>query len=90
MSDAASQPDRPFLIAAPPTLAAMALAVTAVASGSDGGRVATLAGIYALLVVGYQFVFGRLGALSLGQKRFLRLGRVCHGAAGDDVRIGPF
>jgi branched-chain amino acid transport system permease protein len=74
MSDAAAQPDRPFLVVAPPALAAAALAVHAIASGSDGGRVATLAGIYALLVVGYQFVFGRLGALSLGQSAFFGLG----------------
>jgi branched-chain amino acid transport system permease protein len=74
MSDAAAQPDRPFIIVAPPALAAAALAVTALVSGTDGARVATVAGIYALLVIGYQFVFGRLGALSLGQSAFFGLG----------------
>ena len=37
-------------------------------------RLFTLAGIYALLVLGYQFVFGHAGALSLTQGTFFGLG----------------
>ena len=33
-------------------------------------RVFTLAGIYALLVIGYQFIFGHAGALALTQGAF--------------------
>ncbi|MSO88929.1 MAG: branched-chain amino acid ABC transporter ATP-binding protein/permease [Rhodospirillaceae bacterium] len=37
-------------------------------------RVLAIAGIYALLVIGYQFVFGHAGALSLAQAAFFGLG----------------
>jgi len=37
-------------------------------------RLFTLAGVYALLVLGYQFVFGHAGALSLTQGTFFGLG----------------
>jgi branched-chain amino acid transport system ATP-binding protein/branched-chain amino acid transport system permease protein len=37
-------------------------------------RVLTLAGCYAILVMGYQFVFGHLGALSLAQGTFFGIG----------------
>jgi branched-chain amino acid transport system permease protein len=37
-------------------------------------RVLTLAGAYAIVVMGYQFVFGHLGALSLAQGTFFGLG----------------
>ncbi len=43
-------------------------------SGSYDLRIFTLAGIYALLVIGYQFVFGRIGALALTQGSFFGLG----------------
>ena len=37
-------------------------------------RVLTLCGIYALLVLGYQFVFGHAGAVSLAQATFFGIG----------------
>ncbi|HUT48999.1 MAG TPA: branched-chain amino acid ABC transporter ATP-binding protein/permease [Alphaproteobacteria bacterium] len=37
-------------------------------------RVLTLAGTYAILVMGYQFVFGQLGVLSLAQGAFFGIG----------------
>lgn len=37
-------------------------------------RLFTLAGVYALLVLGYQFIFGHVGALSLTQGAFFGLG----------------
>lgn len=43
-------------------------------AGSYGVRLATMAGIYALLALGYQVVFGRLGALSLAQGAFFGIG----------------
>ncbi|HEX9464033.1 MAG TPA: ATP-binding cassette domain-containing protein [Alphaproteobacteria bacterium] len=68
-----SAPERPFLVAVPPAVAVAAL-LFYTASNAHGVRLATLAGIYALLVIGYQFVFGRLGALSLAQGAFFGLG----------------
>ena len=38
-------------------------------------RLMTVAGIYALLVIGYQFIFGHAGALSLAQGTFFGLGK---------------
>jgi branched-chain amino acid transport system permease protein len=69
----AAHPDRPLLIATPPALAAAALIAFAI-YGRDGVHVATVAGITALTVTGYQFVFGRLGGLSLAQGAFYGLG----------------
>jgi branched-chain amino acid transport system permease protein len=43
-------------------------------AGSYGIRLATVAGIYALLAIGYQVVFGQLGALSLAQGAFFGIG----------------
>ncbi|WP_193179465.1 branched-chain amino acid ABC transporter ATP-binding protein/permease [Nisaea sediminum] len=52
-----------------------ALAVHAVAfAGGYGHDVLTRAGIYAIAAIGYQLVFGRLGALSLAQGCFFGLG----------------
>jgi branched-chain amino acid transport system permease protein len=45
-------------------------------------RVFTLAGIYALLVLGYQFVFGHAGALALTQGAFFGLGAYVTGILG--------
>lgn len=47
--------------------------VLALASSYDL-RVLTLAGIYILMVLGYQFIFGHAGALSLAQGAFFGLG----------------
>jgi branched-chain amino acid transport system permease protein len=45
-------------------------------------RLMTVAGIYALLVIGYQFVFGHAGALSLAQGTFFGLGAYVTGILG--------
>jgi branched-chain amino acid transport system permease protein len=45
-------------------------------------RVLTIAGIYALLVIGYQFVFGHAGALALTQGAFFGLGAYVTGILG--------
>ena len=74
MAAAPALPERQLLIAAPPALAAAALVVHSALGGAGGAQVATEAGIYTLLVLGYQFVFGRLGALSLAQGAFFGLG----------------
>jgi len=57
-------------ICAAAALAAYAFAV----ADSYVLRVLTLAGTYAILVMGYQFVFGQLGALSLAQGAFFGIG----------------
>ncbi|HEX9466505.1 MAG TPA: branched-chain amino acid ABC transporter ATP-binding protein/permease [Alphaproteobacteria bacterium] len=55
-------------------------------SGAYDLRVFTLAGIYALLVLGYQFIFGHAGALALTQGSFFGLG--AYVAAIGAVRYG--
>jgi len=60
---------------APLTAAAGGLAIWPfVFSGAYDLRLFTLAGIYVLLVLGYQFIFGHSGALSLTQGAFFGLG----------------
>jgi branched-chain amino acid transport system permease protein len=49
-------------------------------------RVLTLAGIYAIMVLGYQFVFGHAGALALTQGAFFGLGAYITGLLG--VKLG--
>jgi branched-chain amino acid transport system permease protein len=67
--------------------AALGLAAYAALSGSPYTlRVLTVAGVYALLVVGYQFVFGYAGALSLAQGTFFGLGAYATGILGS--RLG--
>ena len=52
-------------------------------------RVLTVAGIYALLAIGYHFIFGQAGALSLAQGAFFGLGAYATGILG--ARYGvPF
>lgn len=52
-------------------------------------RVLTVAGIYALLAIGYHFIFGQAGALSLAQGAFFGLGAYVTGILG--ARYGvPF
>jgi branched-chain amino acid transport system permease protein len=51
-------------------------------------RVFTLAGIYALLVIGYQFVFGHAGALALTQGAFFGLGAYVTGILGARYGLG--
>ena len=54
--------------------AAAAVALLGAAAGSYEQRLLAIAGCYALAVLGYQFIFGRLGALSLAQGAFFGLG----------------
>jgi branched-chain amino acid transport system ATP-binding protein/branched-chain amino acid transport system permease protein len=48
-------------------------------------RVLTLSGVYALLVIGYQFIFGYAGALSLAQGTFFGLGAYVTGILGSQL-----
>jgi branched-chain amino acid transport system permease protein len=66
-----------------------ALAVYAVAfAGSYGHDVLTRAGIYAIAAIGYQLVFGRLGALSLAQGCFFGLGAYAAALTALDLGFG--
>ena len=67
------------ILDAPPALPLLLGAVALCAYAAFGAdeyalRVLSTAGIFALLVMGYQFVFGHLGALSLAQGAFFGLG----------------
>ena len=44
-------------------------------------RLLTVAGTYTLMVLGYQFIFGHAGALSLAQATFFGLGAYATGIA---------
>jgi branched-chain amino acid transport system permease protein len=71
----------------PLVVAALGLAAYAVLLDSPYTlRVLTVAGVHALLVVGYQFVFGYAGALSLAQGTFFGLGAYATGILGS--RLG--
>jgi branched-chain amino acid transport system permease protein len=48
-------------------------------------RVLTVSGVYALLVLGYQFIFGFAGALSLAQGTFFGLGAYVTGILGSQL-----
>ncbi len=69
---------RPALLVGAAALAAYALLF----ADAYGLRVLTVAGIYALLVIGYQFIFGQAGALSLAQGAFFGLGAYATGILG--------
>ncbi len=69
---------RPALLVGAAALAAYALLF----ADAYGLRVLTVAGIYALLVIGYQFIFGQAGALSLAQCAFFGLGAYATGILG--------
>lgn len=59
----------------PLALAAVALAIDALVFANPYDmRILTLCGIYALLVLGFQFVFGHAGAVSLAQATFFGIG----------------
>jgi branched-chain amino acid transport system permease protein len=61
--------------AAPLWIAAAAAAgLFGAAAGAYEQRLLAIAGCYALAVLGYQFIFGRIGALSLAQGAFFGLG----------------
>jgi branched-chain amino acid transport system permease protein len=51
-------------------------------------RVLTVAGVYALLVIGYQFIFGHAGALSLAQGCFFGVGAYVTGILGANYGWG--
>jgi branched-chain amino acid transport system permease protein len=51
-------------------------------------RILTIAGIYALLVIGFQFVFGHAGAVSLAQATFFGLGAYVTGILGAKLGLG--
>ncbi len=51
-------------------------------------RLMSVAGIYAILVIGYQFIFGQAGALSLAQGTFFGLGAYVTGVAGSQLGWG--
>lgn len=50
-----------------------------VAGGNYTLRVLSIAGIYALLAIGYQFIFGHAGALALSQGTFMGVGAYASG-----------
>ena len=67
----------------PPIVGAAALAVwPLVFSSAYDLRVFALAGIYAILVMGYQFIFGHAGALALTQGTFFGLAAYITGILG--------
>jgi len=65
-------------------MAALLIAPVAFALSAGGyeQRIMTLAGIYAIAVLGYQLIFGRLGALSLAQGSFFGIGAYTTGLLG--------
>ena len=69
---------RPALLLGAASLAAYA----SLYADAYGLRVLTVAGVYALLVIGYQFIFGQAGALSLAQGAFFGLGAYATGILG--------
>jgi len=72
---------------APLLLGAITLAAWPLLAGDAYSlRLLTMAGIYALAVIGYQFVFGHAGALSLAQGAFFGLGAYVAGIL--SVRTG--
>ncbi len=69
---------------------AVALALYAVFGGASSYelRLLTLGGVYALLALGYQLIFGHLGALSLAQGTFFGLGAYVTGILGSQLAWG--
>jgi branched-chain amino acid transport system permease protein len=66
----------------PPTAALLALAYFAATAGPYDLRLLSIAGIYAILVIGFQFLFGYAGAVSLAQSCFFGLGAYVTGILG--------
>ncbi len=66
------------------TVAAVALYAVFFASSYDM-RILTVSGIYVILVLGYQFIFGHAGALSLAQGAFFGLGAYVTGILGSQL-----
>ena len=90
MSAASAPPERILRAAHAPWLAGAALLALYAAFMGDiyGLRLLTQAGIYALLVIGYQFVFGHAGAFSLAQGAFFGLGAYVTGILGAKLGWG--
>ena len=69
----------------PLTLGAIVVLAVALSGNSYDLRVLTFAGVYALLVIGYQFIFGYAGALSLAQGTFFGVGAYVTGILGSQL-----
>ncbi|MDE0808041.1 MAG: ATP-binding cassette domain-containing protein [Alphaproteobacteria bacterium] len=76
---------RNFWVMAGLLIAPVGIALTL---GGYEQRIMTLAGIYAIAVLGYQLIFGRLGALSLAQGCFFGLGAYTAGLSGIHLEWG--
>lgn len=79
------RPDINLRVGAGPALAVIAIAIAVYAVGFASSydlRVLTVSGIYVILVLGYQFIFGHAGALSLAQGAFFGLGAYVTGILG--------
>ena len=66
----------------PLTAVAVVVLVMAISGNSYNLRILTFAGVYALMVIGYQFIFGQAGALSLAQGTFFGVGAYVTGILG--------
>ncbi|MFI4988111.1 MAG: ATP-binding cassette domain-containing protein, partial [Alphaproteobacteria bacterium] len=73
----------------PLALCGLAVAVYAIGFGTPyTQRVLSIAGIYALLTIGYQFIFGYGGALALSQGTFMGVGAYASGILSARYGIG--
>jgi branched-chain amino acid transport system permease protein len=74
---------------APLALGAFGIAAYSVLAGSPYSlRLMSIAGVYALLTLGYQFIFGQAGALSLAQGTFFGFGAYVTGILGSQLGWG--
>ncbi|HTS93512.1 MAG TPA: ATP-binding cassette domain-containing protein [Stellaceae bacterium] len=73
---------------APWVLAALCLAAYAATASPYGLRVLALAGAQVVLVLGYQFIFGHAGALSLAQGAFFGIGAYVTAILGGRYGLG--
>ncbi|HYC14573.1 MAG TPA: ATP-binding cassette domain-containing protein, partial [Stellaceae bacterium] len=73
---------------APWVLAALVLAAYAASASPYGLRVLALAGAQVVLVLGYQFIFGHAGALSLAQGAFFGIGAYVTAILGSRYGLG--
>ncbi len=75
---------RPLLIAGVVLLALWPMVMTS----AYQMRIFTIVGIYALLALGYQFIFGHSGALALTQGTFFGVGAYVTGILGVNYKLG--
>ncbi len=66
----------------------LALAVFAAGAGPYDLRVLSIVGGYAILVIGFQFIFGYAGAVSLAQSCFFGVGAYVTGILGVNLELG--